>query len=191
MGLINFFVNLHNLVFSKIESMTSSWLPGLLARLTFLAVLYFYFLNSAKTKVGEGLAGFFQVSDGSYFQILGEAGMLQYEFDTANIPWYIDLVVYFGTYFEFILPILILLGLFTRIAAIGMSVFILVQTYVDITVHKVDAGTTGMLFDREATSLIMDQRALWLFVLVILILKGAGSISLDRFVSAWWQGRNS
>ena len=35
----------------------------------------------------------------------------------------------------------------------------------------------------------MDQRVLWLFLLAVLILKGAGSLSLDRLLSGWWKGR--
>lgn len=190
MALINTLTNLHSSFFSTLAKATRGWFLALAARFTFLAVLFFYFINSAKTKVGEGLSGFFQVQDGAYFQILGEQGMIAYEFDTANIPFYIDAIVYAGTYMEFLLPILIVLGLFTRIAAIGMMVFTFVQSYVDIKVHAVDAGTIGALFDREAGSLIMDQRALWVFLFLVLIIKGAGSISLDNFVSKWWQAKN-
>ena len=45
------------------------------------------------------------------------------------------LVVTVGTYSEFLLPVLIVLGLFTRIAALGMIGFTLVQSFVDITWH--------------------------------------------------------
>lgn len=189
MALIQFLTNLHNGFFSKLHTLTHGWFLPLWARLTFLAVLFFYFINSAKTKVGEGFAGFFQIQDGAYFQILGEAGMVAYEFDTANIPFYIDAVVWLGTYMEFLLPILIVLGLFTRIAAIGMIVFVFVQSYVDIAVHNVDAKTVGALFDRDAGSLVMDQRALWILLFLVLVFKGAGKLSLDTIVSKWWNHR--
>lgn len=182
MNFINAITRLHHAVFSKLSQIADAWLLGLLARVTFAAVLFLYFWNSAKTKIGEGLFGLFSIQDGAYFQILGETGMLAYDFDTANIPWYVDAIVAFGTWAEFALPLMIIFGLFTRIAAIGMSVFVLVQSYVDIHVHKVDAGTVGALFDRDSASLVMDQRALWLFLFAVLILKGAGAISLDRFL---------
>lgn len=191
MNFINLLTNLNNSFFSTLGRATNGWFIGLAARITFLAVLFFYFINSAKTKVGEGFTGFFQVQDGAYFQILGEAGMLNYEFDTANIPFFIDLIVYMGTYMEFLLPILIVLGLFTRIAAIGMLIFTFVQSYVDINVHKVDAGTIGKLFDRDSASLVMDQRALWVFLFLVLIFKGAGKLSLDSIVSKWWNNKIS
>lgn len=180
---------LHDSVFGAIEKIAGNWLVALLARLTFLGVLFFYFWNSGLTKIGEGLFGIFSIQDSAYIQILGEEGMLAYEFDTANIPWYIDLVVFMGTIAEFALPLMIVLGLFTRIAAAGMAIFIFVQSYVDIYVHKIDAGTIGTLFDREATSLVYDQRALWLFLLAVLIVKGGGSLSLDRLLSNWWRAR--
>lgn len=181
--------NLHDQVFGTIEKLAGNWLVGALARLTFFGVLFFYFWNSGKTKIGEGLFGIFNIQDSAYIQILGEEGMLAYEFDTANIPWYIDLVVFMGTMAEFVLPLMIVLGLFTRIAAAGMAIFIFVQSYVDIYIHKIDAGTIGTLFDREATSLVYDQRALWLFILAVLILKGGGNLSVDRLLSNWWRAR--
>ncbi len=189
MSLINSLKKLHDAVFGAIEKIGDGWLVGALARLTFLAVLFGYFWNSGKTKIGEGLFGIFQIQDGAYFQILGEAGMIAYEFDTANIPWYVDLIVFIGTISEFLLPLLIIAGLFTRIAAAGMAIFVFVQSYVDIYVHKVDAGTIGTLFDREATSLVMDQRALWMFLFAVLIIKGAGALSIDRLLANWWKAK--
>ena len=178
--------SLHQSTFRLLSSWADKWLLGLLARITFLAVLALYYWNSALTKVGES---FFTVSDSAYFQILGEEGMMAYDFDTANIPFTIDATVFLGTYMEFVLPALIIIGLSTRIASIGMVIFIAVQTWVDIFVHKVDAETIGALFDRHATGLVLDQRTLWVFLLSVLILKGAGAISLDHLLWSRYQAR--
>ena len=94
------------------------------------------------------------------------------------------LIVLLGTYSEFLLPLLIVLGLFTRLSALGMIGFIAVQTLVDITVHKVDAATIGALFDRFPDSVILDQRLLWIFPLVYLVLNGGGRISLDGLLAS-------
>lgn len=190
MRLIDRLVRLHHAVFTVLERWTAGWLLGALARFVFLAVLFFYFLNSARTKVGDGIAGFFKVQDGAYFQILTEQGMAAYDFDSANVPFYLDLIVYMGTYSEFLLPVLIVLGLFTRIAAIGMIIFVFVQSYVDIYLHKVNAETVGAWFDRESGALIYDQRALWVFVLLILVVRGAGALCLDRLLFSWWERRH-
>ncbi len=183
MPLIQSIIAIHDSVFSSLERVLSGWFLGLAARLVFAGVLLLYFLNSFATKVGEGFAGFFSIQDGAYFQILPTV-MEQYEYSTANIPLFpYDIIVFAGTYTELLLPILIVIGLFTRLAALGMTGFILVQSYVDIALHGADEKTTGALFDRVQDSAISDQRTLWAFVLVYLVIRGAGAISLDGFLS--------
>ncbi|WP_187968210.1 DoxX family membrane protein [Aquibium microcysteis] len=174
---------LHDAVFAAIERALDGWFLGLAARFVFAAVLWMYFLNSARTKVGEGFLGFFTIRDGAYYQIVlpavdaagGDVSRV------AFLPW--GLMVVMGTYGEFVLPLLVVLGLFTRIAAIGMIAFITVQTLVDVTVHQVGAETIGALFDRFPDSVIADQRLLWMFPLVYLAVKGPGAVSLDRLAA--------
>jgi putative oxidoreductase len=171
---------LHRRFFGAVENALQGWFPGLFARFAFAAVLLFYFWNSFRTKVGEGVAGFFSISDNAYYQIVPKA-MEAAGLDSANVaffPW--KLMVYAGTYAEFILPLLVVIGLFTRIAALGMIAFVLVQSYVDITQHQVDAETTGAWFDRLSDSAIMDQRLMWMVPLAYLVVKGAGWVSLDK-----------
>jgi len=189
--MIAFFVSLYQGLFGFLERITSGWFLGLVARLVFLAVLYVYYLNSAQLKVGSGFFGFFQLEFGAYIQILSEQVMVGYDFEAANVPFFPQyLMVLFGTYMEFLLPVLIVLGLFTRAAALGMTGFIIVQSYVDVAFHNADAATVGAWFDRDSASLIMDQRLLWVFVLVVLIIKGAGKLSLDELLTRWWNRRS-
>ncbi|MEO0763690.1 MAG: DoxX family membrane protein, partial [Pseudomonadota bacterium] len=165
------------------ERALDGWLTGLAARLVFAAVLFGYYWNSALTKVGEGVGGFFQVADGAYFQIVPPV-VEAAGYDASAVafwPW--GLIVTMGTYTEFALPVMIVLGLLTRVAALGMIVFIVVQSYVDIAFHAVDAETIGALFDRIPTAAILDQRALWVFLLLVLVIKGAGALSLDALIS--------
>ncbi len=170
----------HNAVFGGIHKATAEWLPGFLARFIFAAVLLKYYLNSAQTKVGDGVAGFFTIDDGAFVQILPKA-MEQVGYDSTQLAFFPEkLMVYAGTYAEFILPVLIVIGLFTRIAAIGMIVFVLVQSIVDIVGHHADAETIGAWFDRLPGSTILDQRSLWVFLLLYLVVYGAGKISLDH-----------
>ncbi len=179
--------NLHDKVFGFIQRGFENWFLGLFARLVFAAVLFFYFFNSAKTKIGEGALGFLTITDNAYFQILPSV-VEQYGFDVSQVPTFpYKLIVMAGTYGEIILPILILLGLFTRIAALGMIGFVLVQSYVDIAFHAADEKTIGAWFDRISDSAILDQRALWVFLLVYLVIRGAGAISLDYL----FHGRNA
>ena len=175
-------LHLYGQTVERVERATADWLPGLFARFTFLAVLYPYFLNSAMTKVGPGLLGFVQIQPSAYYQIALPAVEAAGGDVSAVplLPW--GLIVIAGTYAEFILPLLLVLGLFTRIAAIGMIGFVAVQTLVDITVHQVDAATIGALFDRFPDSLIADQRLLWLSLFVYLAVRGAGFVSLDAIL---------
>ena len=173
--------NLYDAVFGTISRLAHGWFIGLAARLTFLAVFFFYYTNSFYTKVGEGVAGFFQIQGGAYFQIVPGA-METAGFDPANVSIISHLMVYFGTYAEIILPCLVIVGLFTRAAALGMIGFMLVQTYVDIVFHGADEKTLGALFDRFPDSLISDQRTLWIFVMLVLVVKGAGYLSLDHLL---------
>ncbi len=180
---IDFLTGLHDRIFGFLERMGDSWLLGLIARFAFASVLWMYFLNSAKTKVGEGLLGFFSISPGAYYQIvLPAVGAAGGDVDAVSFfPW--GLMVFMGTYAEFILPLLIVIGLFSRIAAIGMIGFIAVQTLVDITVHHIGAETIGALFDRFPDGVIADQRLLWIVPLLVIAIKGPGLFSVDALLA--------
>lgn len=169
----------------QMEGMLDRWFLGLFARLVFLAVLVPYYLNSALTK----FEGPFAIADSAYYQIAlpaveaagGDVSAVSF------FPW--GLMVFFGSYGEFILPLLLVAGLFTRTAALGMIGFIIVQTLTDILVHNVDATTIGALFDRFPDSVILDQRLLWIFPLAYLVVKGAGLLSLDKLLCTIWTRR--
>jgi putative oxidoreductase len=168
-----------------LETSLDRWFLGLAARLVFAVVLLPYYLNSALTKFD----GIFSISDSAYYQIAlpavdaagGDVSAVSF------LPW--GLMVLLGSYGEAILPILVVAGLFTRIAAAGMIAFILVQSLTDILVHKVDAATIGALFDRFPDSVILDQRLLWSFPLLYLAVKGAGFLSLDKILWTLWTRR--
>ena len=175
-------VDLHHRFFKTLEAALDGWFLGFFARFVFAAVLLVYFWNAALTKLGSGLFGIVQLSPGAYMQILPGA-MEAVGYSPSALSLHHHLIVYAGTYAEFILPALIVLGLFTRLAALGMIVFVAVQSYVDIAFHGVDERTIGALFDRFPDAAILDQRTLWLVPLVYLIAKGAGAISLDHVLA--------
>ena len=177
---MNALISLHNSVFSKVEK--TDWLVPTLARFVFAAVLLGYYWNSGLTKLGDGILGVFQPSVGAYAQIfprvLEAAG-----YDTSQLSIFHWAVVTAGTWAEFILPTLIVLGLLTRLSALGMIGFVVMQSLTDIVGHHADAATIGVWFDRFENSAIMDQRSFWVFLLIVLVVKGAGPLSLDRMVS--------
>ena len=103
----------------------------LLARFTFGAVLALYFWASALTKLGDGIFGFLFPSAGAYVQIFPHA-MENVGYDPSALSLWHLAVVTAGTRAEFILPLTILIGLFTRLSALGMIGFIVVQSLTDL-----------------------------------------------------------
>ena len=139
-----------------------------------------YFWRSAWTKLGDGFFGFLRPSDGAYVQMFPRA-MEAVSYDSSQLGIFQWLVALAGTWAEFILPALIVLGLLTRLSAIGMIGFVLVQSATDIFAHgATEAKTLGAWFDKDSGSLILDQRTLWVFLLIALVVKGAGPLSVDR-----------
>jgi len=175
---MNALISLHNSIFQKLEEMLGPWLLPTLARFTFAATLLIYFWNSARLKIGEGVFGFFDITR-AYGQIFPRAyEAAGYDDEVmSTFQWFVSLA---GTWAEFILPLLILIGLFTRLAALGMIGFIIVQSLTDIYGHM--AEKYGVWFDRLSDGVIMDQRLFWVTVLMILVVRGAGPLSLDRFM---------
>lgn len=154
----------------------------LVARFTFAAVLLGYFWASAQTKLGAGFWGFLHPSDGAYIQIFPRVvDAIGYDFGQLTaFHW---AVVVAGTLAELTLPILITLGLFTRLAALGMIGFTLLQSLTDVYGHMVGGDDLGRWFDTDSASLIVDQRSFWVFLLLTLVLLGGGPLSLDRLLA--------
>ena len=156
----------------------ADWLLPTLARIVFAGVLLIYFLNSGMTKLGDGIMGIFSPSVGAYAQIFPKA-IEAAGYDTSALSLWHTLVVLGGTWAEFILPVLIVIGLLTRLAALGMIGFVVVQSLTDVIGHgAVDA--VGAWFDRFSDAVILDQRAFWILALLVLVIKGAGPLSVDR-----------
>jgi putative oxidoreductase len=162
---------------ARLTAIAPGLLP-LLARLVFAGVLAGYFWTSALTK----FAGPFTPSFGAYGQIFPRA-FEAVGANTDNLGLWHWAVALAGGYAEFLLPALLILGLFTRLASLGMVGFIVVQSLTDIVGHGADAATIGAWFDRFSDALILDQRGLWVLLLSIPLLLGPGWLALDRW--AW------
>ena len=158
-------------------NLIGDWLLPSLARFVFAAVLLSYFWSSAVTKFD----GPFTPSIGAYAQIYPRA-IEAAGYDASQLGLIPKLVVLFGGWSEFLLPLLVALGLFTRLAALGMICFITVQSLTDVYGHQVDATAIGQWFDRAPDAAILDQRSFWVLLLVILVTKGAGPLSLDALI---------
>jgi len=175
---MNALLNLYNKPFDAIQGKLDPWLLPTLARFTFVAVLFMYFWASATLKLGDSI---FSLSFGAYGQIFPVAFDAA-GYDVGQLSLFHKVVAYAGTYAEFALPVLIAIGLFTRLAALGMIGFVIVQSYVDITGHMVDETAIGAWFERVSDSAILDQRLFWVTILMLLFVKGAGPLSADKLI---------
>ena len=165
----------------RLSAAAPAVLPTLL-RLVFAGVLLFYFWSSALTKLGPGPFGFLSPSDGAYIQIFPKA-VEAAGYDFAQLGLFHWAVVVAGMWAEFALPLMIVLGLLTRLAALGMIGFIVVQSLTDVYGHGVGGDDLGRWFDAMSASLILDQRGLWGALLLTLVFLGAGPLSLDRLLA--------
>ncbi|MEM7438499.1 MAG: DoxX family protein [Pseudomonadota bacterium] len=179
---MNALIRLHDQTLGALGRALDGWFLSTAARFTFAAVLLMYFWNAAVTKLGDGFLGFLAPNGNAYYQVFPKATEAA-GFDPAGLSAFHWLVVTAGTWAEFILPALIVLGLFTRLAAFGMTVFVIVQSYVDVFGHGVGGKDLGAWFDGPSGSLIMDQRLMWMLLFFVLIIKGAGPLSVDRLLA--------
>lgn len=181
-SIVKYITRLQDRVFGLLNALAGDWFMGLAARLVFSSVLMVFFLHSAGTKVGDGFPGFLIADVGAYAQIIPPiAEAVTYDVSRISfIPW--GLIVHLGTYTEFLLPVMILIGLFTRAASAAMIGFIAVMTFVDIQFHGVGPETIGSFFDRFHNAAIADQRLLWILPLIYLVLHGGGPVSVDRLI---------
>jgi len=183
-------VSLHDRAFDRIDGALSDLVLPTLARLVFAGVLLVYFWASALTKLGDGPLGWIRLDAGAYVQmfprVFEAAG-----YNPQALPWSYKAIALLGTWAEFVLPLMIVAGLFTRLAALGMIGFVVVQSVTDIAGHGADAATIGAWFDRASGALIADQRAMWFFLLLFLALRGGGPLAIDRFLGIGRAGRSA
>lgn len=175
------FSRLQTALFAPLDK--DDWLLPTLARFVFFAVFFYYFNNSFGTKIASFDIPVLSIkvplalmpeASSAFIQMFPKAFETAGYDETAmsSIYW---IIAFVGTWGEFILPVLIVVGLFTRIAAIGMIGFVLVQTLTDVAGHSIPLGA----WFNNLPELI-DTRSLWVFLLVVLAVKGAGPYALDR-----------
>lgn len=178
---MQFLYRLEDTIIGPIARLLDGAVISTLARFTFLATLASFFWASALTKIGGSFTGLFSPSPNAYIQILPKQ-MDAVGYDPSALGPIAHIIVYLGTWGEFIIPALVVIGLFTRAASLAMIGFIIVMSIVDITGHGADATTIGAWFDKTADSKILDQRLLWIVLLLIPVIRGAGPLSLDSIL---------
>jgi len=123
---MNMLASLHKAFFQRIESV--DWLLPTVARFLFAAIFLFYYWVSGLTKLGDGITGLFQPSVGAYAQIFPRA-VEAAGYDAGQLSAFHWAVTLAGTWAEFLLPLLIVLGLLTRLSALGMIGFVVLLVF--------------------------------------------------------------
>ena len=137
-------LRLYNLVAERASTLIGDGLLALIARAAIAAV----FFQSGRTKV----TGFLTIKDGTYI-------LFEREYKIPLVPP--DIAAHMAAYAEHFFPLLLVLGLFTRSAALGL---LGMTTVIEIFVYP-DAWPTHLT---------------WAGLLLFLVGRGAGAISLDR-----------
>lgn len=132
------------------------WVVNIAMRLVIFKVFWF----AVQTKIaGWTIAGqhfaFWSVTDNTFL-------LFDFEYGIPLIPT--ELATYMGTFGEFFLSLMILFGILTRLAALGLMVMTLV---IQLFVYP-DAWWTVHVY--------------WVLPLLYLMKNGGGSLSLDRLL---------
>lgn len=125
------------------QLISDSWL-SLIARLAIAGV----FLMSGRTKV----EGFLTITDSTY-------ELFRTEYNLPLVPP--EIAAHLATYAEHLFPLLLILGLFSRLSALAL---LGMTTVIEVFVYP-DAWATHLT---------------WAGLLLIIIAKGAGRLSLDH-----------
>lgn len=177
-------IRLHDALFTWAEARIAPWAIPTLARFVFAATLLVYFWNSAMTKLGAGVAGLVRPDPGAFIQILPRAFEAA-GYNPSAMSGLDRAIVLAGTWAEILLPVLVAIGLATRLASLGMIGFIVVMSLTDILGHGAGAAALGAWFDGQPDAPILDQRAFWVLLLTVLALRGAGPLSVDAALRRW------
>ena len=135
---------------SQVVERVSSWTPDALLSLGARLSLGAIFFMSGRTKV----EGFLTVTDGAY-------ALFRDEYKVPIVPP--ELAAHMAAYAEHLLPVLLVLGLFTRLSALGL---LGMTTVIQLFVYP-DAWPTHLS---------------WATLALFLVGRGAGPVSLDHWL---------
>jgi putative oxidoreductase len=140
--------------YDRAVALVSARLPEGLMLLFMRVVLAGIFWRSGQTKIAEG--SWFRISDSAY---------TLFETEYSGVPLPSHLAAVMATTAEHLFPVLLVLGLFTRLSAIGLLGMTLV---IQIFVYP-DAWWT--------------EHSLWVAMQLSLVVRGAGFLSLDALLA--------
>ena len=148
-------------LYDRMTKWLAGWIPEGLMLLFIRVVLAGIFWRSGQTKIAEGT--WFTISQNTFF-------LFQDEYGGVPLPSYLAAVM--ATVSEHLFPILLVLGLLTRLSALallGMTMVIQIFVYPDAW---------------------WQVHSLWAAMALVLIIRGGGWLSLDALLARkTWNGR--
>lgn len=142
-------------LYDRLTAFLASRMPEGLALLVTRVALAGIFWRSGRTKVEEGTT--LSINDTTYFL---------FEHEYTGLPLPVDLAVPLATYAEHLFPVLLMLGLFTRFAALSLLAMTLV---IQFFVYPEAWWATHIL---------------WVAMAAILVSRGGGLFSLDALLAS-------
>ncbi len=94
--------------------------------------------------------------------------LFEYEYQVPILP--VTAAAVLGTAFELVMPVLLVLGLFARLAALPLLAMSLVIQFV--------LGAANPAYDSV-------EHFYWMFLLLMIILRGPGPLSIDHLIGRW------
>lgn len=146
--------------YDRIVAITASRLAEGVALLLARIALAGIFWRSGRSKVTEG--SLFEISDSTRYL---------FENDYAAVPLPAEIAAPLATLGEHLFPVLLVIGLATRLSAVALLAMTLV---IQIFVYPQAWWTTHML---------------WAALAAVLIVRGGGVLSLDTLIGYWRQKR--
>ncbi|MBA5248491.1 MAG: DoxX family protein [Gammaproteobacteria bacterium] len=144
--------NVYNLIFEVLHKYTDD-IFKLFLRL-YVADAFF---RAGLTKLGSWDSQMPFLSSGARY-------LFKNEYSVPFIPW--ELAAYLGTVAELVLPVLLVLGLATRLSALALFLFNI------IAVVSYPVLWEGGYYDHK----------LWGVLLLVIVIYGQGKVSLDRII---------
>ncbi|MBV1916940.1 MAG: DoxX family protein [Sphingomonadaceae bacterium] len=141
-------------IYNRAVTFVSGKIPEAIALLFLRIALAGIFWRSGRTKVEDD--SLFSISDTTYFL---------FEEEYAGVPLPSDFAAIMATVSEHLFPILLVIGLFTRLSALallGMTMVIQIFVYPDAW---------------------WQVHILWVAMCVILLVRGGGAFSLDALLT--------
>ena len=137
-----------------VASLAAPWIDAVM--LLFVRIsLAGIFWRSGRTKVDEG--SWLSVSDTAKFL---------FEEEYKGVPLPPEFAAYMATYAEHLFPVLLVIGLFTRVSALALlGMTMVIQIFV---------------YPEAWWSVLM----IWVALALVLIVRGGGGLSLDRLLAA-------